>query len=82
MIRGVLFDLDGTLADTEPLHWQAYNAVLGEFGVAVDLEEYRRHWIAVDGGPEYACRTYRLPITADELKARKTERYRRSEERL
>ena len=27
MIRGLIFDCDGTLADTMPLHWQAWNLV-------------------------------------------------------
>ncbi len=77
MIRGVLFDLDGTLADTEPLQWQAYRTVLAAFAVDVGIDEYRHHWIAVEGGAEYACRTYRLPIDATELRARKTVEYRR-----
>lgn len=76
MIRAVLFDLDGTLADTERLQWRAYGDVLREYGVEVGMDEYRRNWIAVEGGPEYACRTYALPITADELRVRKTARYR------
>ena len=75
MIRGVLFDLDGTIADTEPLQWEAYRRILAPFGVDVDLEEYRRHWIAVEGGAEYAVRTYRLPIDAATLRARKTVAY-------
>jgi HAD superfamily hydrolase (TIGR01509 family) len=74
-LRAVLFDLDGTLADTERLHWQAYGHILREHGVEVGLDEYRAHWIAADGGPEYACRTYGLPITPDELRRRKAKRY-------
>ncbi len=27
MIKGLIFDCDGTLADTMPLHWRAWNAV-------------------------------------------------------
>jgi HAD superfamily hydrolase (TIGR01509 family) len=76
VIGGVLFDLDGTLADTEPLQWEAYRRVLAPFGVDVGIEEYRRHWIAVEGGAEYACRTYDLPIDALELRARKATAYR------
>ena len=74
-VRGVLFDLDGVLADTEPLHWAAYREVLLELGVDVGIEEYRRRFISHGGGPEYACEAYRLPLTADELRARKLPRY-------
>src|SRR5215831_8068592 len=76
MIRGVIFDLDGTLADTERLQHAAYGSVLRELGVEVGMEEYRRRWIAADGGPEYACRTYALPIDAAELRRRKAIAYR------
>jgi HAD superfamily hydrolase (TIGR01509 family) len=71
----VLFDLDGVLADTEPLHWAAYREVLLELGVDVGMDEYRHRFISRGGGPEYACETYRLPLTADELRARKLPRY-------
>jgi len=75
VIRGVLFDLDGVLADTERVHWTAYRAVLQEFGIDVGLEEYRVRFIAEGGGPEWACRAHRLPLTPDELRARKAVRY-------
>jgi HAD superfamily hydrolase (TIGR01509 family) len=75
-VRGVLFDMDGTLADTEPLQWEAYRRTLRPFGVDVGLDEYRRHWIAVEGGAEYAVRTHRLPVDAATLRARKAEAYR------
>jgi HAD superfamily hydrolase (TIGR01509 family) len=75
VIRGVLFDLDGVLADTERLQWAAYRQVLGAYGVDVGLEEYRLHWIRRGGGPEYARRTYHLPITVAELKGRKAAAY-------
>jgi len=71
----VLFDLDGVLADTEPLHWTAYREVLLELGVDVGIEEYRNRFISRGGGPEYAVDRYRLPITADELRERKLPRY-------
>lgn len=40
MIRAVIFDLDGTLADTEPLHFAAFREVLTPCGVALDRDEY------------------------------------------
>ncbi len=75
VIRGVLFDLDGVLADTERLHWLAYGRVLAEFGVEVGLAEYGAQWTSTGRGPEYACRTYALPLTPDELRARKAPVY-------
>src|SRR5437899_3202298 len=32
-IRGLIFDCDGTIADTMPLHYQAWVAALGEHGI-------------------------------------------------
>jgi HAD superfamily hydrolase (TIGR01509 family) len=40
MIRAVIFDLDGTLADTEPLHLDAFNAVLRERGIEIASADY------------------------------------------
>jgi len=75
VVRAVLFDLDGVLADTERLQWAAYRRILAAFGVEVGLEEYRRHWIATGQGPEYACRTYALPLGPDELRTEKARVY-------
>jgi HAD superfamily hydrolase (TIGR01509 family) len=75
VVHGVVFDLDGVIADTERLHWAAYREVLLEFGVDLGLEEYRRHWIAGGFGPEHACRTYALPLTPAALRARKAPVY-------
>jgi beta-phosphoglucomutase-like phosphatase (HAD superfamily) len=76
VITGVLFDLDGVLADTEPLHFAAARATLLDLGVDVGVEEYRVHWIAEGGGWEYACRTYGLALGPEELRARKAVRFR------
>ena len=37
-IRALLFDCDGTLIDTMPLHWQAWLETLHEFGVEISQE--------------------------------------------
>jgi HAD superfamily hydrolase (TIGR01509 family) len=76
VIRAVCFDLDGTLVDTERLQWQAYRDVLLPFGVDIGLEEYRRHWIAVPGGAEYAQARYGLAVQPAELKRLKERHYR------
>ena len=40
MIRTILFDLDGTLAETEPLHFDAFRETLRPEGVELSREEY------------------------------------------
>jgi len=32
-IRGIIFDCDGTLADTMPLHWQAWQVITNRHGI-------------------------------------------------
>ncbi|GAB5603199.1 HAD family phosphatase [Thermus sp. FJN-A] len=41
MLRALLFDLDGTLADTDPLHLLAWREVLRPYGLEVDPDFYR-----------------------------------------
>jgi HAD superfamily hydrolase (TIGR01509 family) len=36
----ILFDIDGTLADTDPVHIKAFNVMLGRFGMRISEEEY------------------------------------------
>ncbi len=40
MIRAVIFDLDGTLVDTEPIHFAAFNEVLRPEGIEIPRDEY------------------------------------------
>ena len=76
MIRAVLFDLDGTLADTERLQWQAYDRALAAHGVHVPLDVYRRRFIAAAGGAEWAIAAHGLAVTPVELRAAKARAYR------
>jgi beta-phosphoglucomutase len=39
-LQAVVFDFDGVLANTEPLHLRALQEALGERGIALDEEEY------------------------------------------
>lgn len=40
MIQGIVFDCDGTLADTMPAHWQAWRAVVSRHGIAFSEERF------------------------------------------
>jgi HAD superfamily hydrolase (TIGR01509 family) len=43
MIEAVIFDVDGVLTDSEPLHLEATNRVLSEHGKALDEEENKEY---------------------------------------
>lgn len=55
MFKGVIFDLDGVLIDSEPLHVEATNRVLKKFGFSLTEEENRpfeglrenEYWLAL-----------------------------------
>ena len=47
-IRAIVFDFDGVLANSEPLHLLAYQAVLDELGIALERDEYYTHLLGFD----------------------------------
>lgn len=52
-LQAVVFDVDGTLADTEEAHRQAFNAAFAEFGLPWQWDEERyRELLQVAGGRE------------------------------
>jgi beta-phosphoglucomutase family hydrolase len=40
MIQGIIFDCDGTLADTMPLHWRAWRSVTQRHGIALSEDRF------------------------------------------
>jgi len=44
----ILFDFDGVLIDSEPLHWACWAEVLKPLGVTLEWEFYRRQCIGID----------------------------------
>jgi len=40
MLKAVLFDMDGVIVDTEPLHHKAYYKMFSDFGIEVSTELY------------------------------------------
>lgn len=41
--RALIFDFDGTIADTESIHFLAYNEALHNLGSTLELEEFRTY---------------------------------------
>jgi HAD superfamily hydrolase (TIGR01509 family) len=47
-IAAVIFDCDGVLADTEPLHLAAFNRVLAPLGIAIAPDTYAARYLGLD----------------------------------
>ena len=47
-IGAVVFDFDGVLANSEPLHLRSYQAVLRELGITLGREEYYSQYLGFD----------------------------------
>src|SRR5690554_7956073 len=74
MIRGVIFDHDGTLVDSEGLHYAMWDDLLQQWGVQLSEKEYRTQLAGVPtrGNVDYLLRHYsQIPLSAEELFARR-----------
>jgi beta-phosphoglucomutase len=78
--RGVVLDLDGVVADSEPLHVRAWVGVLGELGLGPETvgETEMRGWVGIPDVDITAAlvRDRRLPISSPELLERKRRAFR------
>lgn len=48
MIQAIVFDFDGVLADSEPLHLLAYQDVLSSLGITFTRDEYYAQYLGFD----------------------------------
>src|SRR5215475_13716490 len=46
--EAILFDFDGVLIDSEPVHWACWAEVLKPLGVVLDWDYYRDYCIGID----------------------------------
>ncbi len=73
-IEAILWDMDGTLSDTEPLHQLAYQQWLARFNVDFSEEDYRQFLGATD---RVICETlidsHKLPVSAEQMMLEKEE---------
>jgi len=45
IFSAIIFDFDGIITDTEPLHMDAWQGVLEEIGIVFDEDEYRNNYL-------------------------------------
>jgi HAD superfamily hydrolase (TIGR01509 family) len=48
MLQAIVFDFDGVIADSEPLHLRAYQQVLEREGIALTRDEYFARYLGFD----------------------------------
>jgi HAD superfamily hydrolase (TIGR01509 family) len=76
-IDGIVFDLDGTLADTEPLHIDTWLSVLKHLGLSFE-ESWMHQWIGFSDRliAEHVCTHYLKSFEVKNLQQMKQEAYR------
>lgn len=47
-MRAIIFDFDGVIADSEPIHFSVFQRVLGEQGLFLSREEYYAEYLGYD----------------------------------
>jgi HAD superfamily hydrolase (TIGR01509 family) len=77
LINTLIFDLDGTLADTEKLHCRAYQEALAELGVTISEAEYEHHWIRRGRNIYEYVEAQRLDIDPDVVRVNKAAHFQR-----
>jgi len=48
MLRAIIFDCDGVIVDSEPLHLAAFQEILSEEGISLTKEDYFQKYLAMD----------------------------------
>lgn len=79
--EAILFDFDGVLVDSEPVHFECWQEILQTFDMQLDWETYRTHGIGVSDRDlmSLICKQAGRPLEVDRLLAeypRKRELFR------
>lgn len=81
MPQAILFDLDGLLVDTEPIHRRVFNTMLARYGVTYEIseEEFGRVFVGISQREnwEYLRARFHLPAPVEVLTDAHTRLYER-----
>ena len=69
--QAILFDFDGVLMDSEPVHYECWKEALAPLGIHIDWEPYREHCIGASepATMDYYARLGDPPFDPDEIRA-------------
>lgn len=48
MLKAIIFDFDGVISNSEPVHFSAFQRVLAEEGIHISLADYYQRYLAYD----------------------------------
>lgn len=74
MIKGIIFDLDGTLADTHEAQWKAFDYVFSKYGYPLSREDFE-FWVKTSIGPQDWIIKNNLPLNPDKIRDEKKQIY-------
>ncbi len=76
--KAVLFDLDGTLINSEMVHYSGWTELLSRYGKNLDLEYYETHFtgVSINENAQRVKEVFGLPLTVEELIHTKEQIYR------
>ena len=76
-VRGVLWDFDGCVVDSEPWHWRAYGAAFQKYGHTIPERTYYESFSHRGDSAEDEILRAGLPCTANEIRGIKNTHYTR-----
>jgi beta-phosphoglucomutase len=70
MLNAVIFDFDGIIVDTEPLHYRAFQEILEPMGLGYSWQEYLERYMGFDDRDAFreAFQVAGRPLSDNELK--------------
>jgi beta-phosphoglucomutase len=69
MVKVVIFDFDGVIADSEVLHFRAFNAILAQFDFQIQKPDYYQKYLGLTDKDCYKTliQEGHLPVTVDKV---------------
>ena len=68
MLKAIIFDFDGVVVDSEPVHYKAFMELGKDFGVSFDYEHYLRHYVGYDDRDAIRAMLIEGGLPADEAR--------------